>query len=524
MKRERKRDRIRHILAVFVKNGVTKGFKDPANVRRAFEELGPTFIKIGQILSTRPDLLPRSYQRELEKLQDSVPPEQSDAIRLVLQNSLKKPLDQVFSSFDEKSIAGASLAEVHRATLLTGEKVAVKIQRPKARETILNDIAILRLLSRFFHIVELFDVVNVRDLLNELEKNVQLELDFVQEAHHIKQFTKLNANVKCIGAPHVYGAYSTETVLVMQYIDGIKLKAPSVLDTHDYDRQDIATKLASNYMKQIFEDGFFHADPHPGNILVSGRQIVYVDFGLMGTLDKWTRKKLNDLLRGVAANDIDLMTESILRLGIQKGAVDVERFRDEISQFYEKYIAVSFDDLNITELSREIFKICRKNGIVIPKEVTMLVKGLLTMESVLASLSPDINLMTLSANYGFRQILRGENIRHEIAEVVRNLYQSGILSAQITTKLFRLVDKMQAGGLTVKTKDPERDRLLHRVEHMVNRAILALLIAALIIGGSIVLHTGTENLWNGMSWVGLAAYVCALVLGGVLLIGMLRSK
>lgn len=524
MNKARKRDRIRQIITVFIKHGVTKGLKDPAGLRRAFEELGPTFIKIGQVLSTRPDLVPSAYQKEFQKLQDAVQPEDYQAILAVLEDSLHKPLDAVFSSFEEKAAAGASLAEVHRATLLSGEKVAIKIQRPKAKETILNDIAILRLLSRFFKIVNIIDVVNVNDLLNELEKNIQMELDFLQEARNIKQFAKNNKQVKCIAVPKVYDAYTSENVLVMQYIEGIRIKDIAALDKQGYDRQDIGVKLANNYMKQIFEDGFFHADPHPGNILVSDNQIVYLDFGLIGTLDKWTLKRLNNLLRGIASNDVDLMTESILRLGIQKGAVDVERFRDEISTFYEKYIAVAFDDLNISELGKEIFKICKKNGIIIPKEVAMLSKGLLTMESVLSTISPDINMMTISANYGFRQFLRGENIRHEITEIARNLYQSGTLSTQIPAKLFRLVDKMQAGGLTIKTKDPERDRMLHHIDRMVNRAILALLIAALILGASIVLHTGTGTKWNGMSWIGLLGYLCALVLGGFLLIDMIRLK
>lgn len=524
MKRDRKRDRVRQIVAVFIKHGVTKGLKDPANLRRAFEELGPTFVKIGQVLSTRPDIIPPAYQKEFQKLQDTVEPESFEQIRAVIESGLRKPLASVFPVFDRKAIAAASLAEVHHATLAGGENVAVKIQRPNAKKTILNDIAILRLLSRFFKIGPLFDVVNIQDVLNELEKNIQLELDFLKEAQNIRQFARNNRDVRCISAPNVYDAYTTETILVMQYIEGIKIKDSAALDAQGYDRQDIGVKLANNYMKQIFEDGFFHADPHPGNILVSGGQIVYVDFGLMGTLDKWTRKRLNDLFRGIAANDVDTMTEAILRLGVQKSAVDIERLHDEIALFYEKYIAASFEGLNIAELSKEMFRICRKNGIVIPKEVTMLGKGLLTMESVLASLSPEINMMTISANYGVRQFLHGENVRQHVSEIVRNAYQSGSLGVKIPAKLFRLVDKMQAGGFTVKVRDPDRDRFLHRVDRMVNRAILCMLISSMVIGSSVILHTGAAGRWNGFSWVGLVGYACAAVLGVFLLIGILRSN
>ena len=212
MKKERKRDRIREIAAVFVRHGIRKGirgFIDPVNVRLAFEDLGPTFVKIGQILSVRPDLIPSPYLREFQKLQDNVRPEKYEDIQAAVEESLHGRLDQLFFAFDETAMASASMAEVHKAKLLNGEEVVVKVQRPGVKETMLNDIAILRLLCRFYGVIPALRFINLRDTLDELEKNAKLELDFLNEARNITKFYKNNEYVKCITSPKVYESNST---------------------------------------------------------------------------------------------------------------------------------------------------------------------------------------------------------------------------------------------------------------------------------------------------------------------------
>ncbi|HCB99872.1 MAG TPA: ABC transporter [Ruminococcaceae bacterium] len=523
MEKTRKRERIRQVIAVFIRHGITKGLrglKDPVNIRLAFEELGPTFVKIGQLLSTQSDILPPAFQKEFRKLQDNVAPEKFEDIRKLLEDGFHQPISKTFPHFEEKALAGASMAVVYRAILPTGETVAVKIQRPGAREALINDIAVLRVLFRFFKIRMVSGLMDIQDALDELEKNSKQELNFLSEAKNMKHFAENNRDVKCISVPKVYDAYTTDTILTMDYVDGIKITDADKLLKEGYDLEDIGTKLADNYMKQIFEDGFFHADPHPGNIFVADGRIVYIDFGLMGNLDKWMRRKLNNLLRSIGTNDVDAMTEAILRIGIPKGPMDVEQFYVDISVFYERYIAASFDEINLSQLAKEVFRICQKNGIAIPKEVIMLGKGLATIEGVLTRLSPEINMMSISENFGVRHLFQQESLRRELSEMVRNVAQSGMLSTKIPTKMYRLLEKTQTEGLAVKIKDSQKKQSLSHIDRMVNRAILAVLIAALLIGSSLVYQVGGSLSQH----IALGGLIASGLLGVGLFIGFLRSS
>ncbi len=523
MEKTRKRARIRQILSVFLRHGIgagPKGWKDPVNIRLAFEELGPTFVKIGQMLSTRSDILPDPYRKEFQKLQDHVAPEPPEAIRAVLEKSLKLPPETVFSSFDREALAGASLAEVHRAVLKSGEEVAVKVQRPNAREMILNDLSILKLLCRFFKIGTIFHIVNMQDLIEELDRNIRLELDFANEAENIRRFRKNNREARCVSAPKVYEAYTSHTVLVMAYIDGIRIRQAARLKEEGYDLHDIGLKLANNYMKQILEDGFFHADPHPGNILIQGGQIVYIDFGLVGVLDKWMMRKIRRLLAGVVNSDVDMMAESVLQLGIQKAPVEIDRFRRDIETFYERYYSLSFEELNLSQLMNEMFSICRKNGIVIPKEVAMLAKGLMTMESVMTSLAPDTNMMTIAANYGMRLYLHGDrDVRHDMMEMARQAYENIALGMKVPAKAFHLLDRIHADGLPVRISCAHRARDFARLDDMVDRLILGLLICALIVGSALAARPSADG---AVPPLAAAGYVLAAVLGAVLVFAMIR--
>ena len=225
-----------------------------------------------------------------------------------------------------------------------------------------------------------------------------LELDFLNDAKNIKRFYENNRDIKCITEPKVYEPYMTSNILVMQYIEGIKTDNISALEEEGYDRHEIGKKLADNYIKQILEDGFFHADPHPGNVMVTGNQIAYVDFGLMGSLEKVLLEKLNHLIRGVATSDVAEITKVIMQIGTDKGSIDAERLFNNVEELFTKYIAAALNDINISEILNETFKVCIKNNIVIPREMTMLGKGLLVTESVLAKISPEISIMSIAVN------------------------------------------------------------------------------------------------------------------------------
>ena len=300
--------RFKEIASVSIKHGLKKGISDPREFRLTLEELGPTFVKIGQILSTRPDIFPNEYILELQKLQDDVKPEEYSTVKNVVESELGNTLEEIFLYFEEKPIASASLAQVHLAILKTGEKVVVKVQRPFVKEKMTADIAILKKLAPVINFTPTGSAMDAREVVEELSNATEKELDFENEMKNIEKFCENNEDVNFILCPKVYGKYCTDKIIVMDYIDGIKIDNMSILQEEGYDLKDIATKLTYNYFKQIFEDGFFHADPHPGNILIHENKIAYIDFGLMGQLDNNMKKKFNELLEAVVDRDVNQMT------------------------------------------------------------------------------------------------------------------------------------------------------------------------------------------------------------------------
>ncbi|MDR3645092.1 MAG: AarF/UbiB family protein, partial [Clostridia bacterium] len=391
MKSRHRTKRAREIIGVFLKYGV-RSAADPALMRLAFEELGPTFVKIGQILSTRPDILPDSYIREFRRLQDDVRPEKFEDIRRVIEDDLHAPLDKLFTEFDEKAAASASLAEVHRARLPDGRGVLIKVQRPRARETMTEDIAILKSLSRLLGFLPLTNIISFSDMMQEIEQTARQELDFLNEAENIRKFRENNSGVRYITCPGVYDAYTTSNVLVMDYIDGISIGNAEALQKEGYDLSDMGTKLVRNYFRQVFEDGFFHADPHPGNILIAENKIAYIDFGIMGSISHGMQEKFNSFLFGIATNDVDAMTKAILRIGVRKNSTDTDLLYEDVGELYNKYISASLNDINVREIISEVFNVCKKNSISMPREMTMLGKGMITIEGVVARIAPEINV------------------------------------------------------------------------------------------------------------------------------------
>jgi ubiquinone biosynthesis protein len=522
-----RKDRIGEVVEVFLKYGFRKGWRgalDPINVCLAFEELGPTFVKIGQILSTRPDIIPLEYATELRKLQDNVRPEGYDVIKEAVEISLHCPIDRVFSEFGAEAIASASMADVHKAKLLGGEDVVVKVQRPDARETILSDIAILRKVCRLYEFFPTRSFIDIEDTLDALEENAKLELDFLNEANNTKRFRENNKDIQFITSPNIYEQYSSSTVLVMEYIEGIKIDDISALDEQGYDRHEIGVKLVDNYLKQILEDGFFHADPHPGNIIVSGNKIAYIDFGLMGNIDKGMMANLNHIIHSMAVYNIDGMTKAVLQICNNSNSVNFERLSMEIDKTYKKYIAIPFDKLSMGDIIKDIFKICVDNNITIPREITLIGKGLITLESLLAKVAPDINVLNTAISYEVNRMLTTKNALHIFSEMLQSIYSFASNGVNISAKLLNLIDSVQSGEITVKMDDLKRDKNIESINSMVNRLVFGIVVAALIIGSAIVVNANAGPKIFGLSAFGIAGYTGAAILGFWLIISILRSN
>ena len=517
------RKRLREIISVSVKHGFKNGIGDPEELRLVLEELGPTYVKIGQILSTRPDMLPTEYINEFQKLQDDVSPSQFHTMKEVIESELNGPVEDIFKDFEKTPIASASLAEVYLAKLKTGEKVVIKVQRPFVREKMLSDIQILKKLAPFINFTATGVVVDMKEVIEELSRACEKELDFMEEMQNIIKFSENNKDVKFITSPKVYKEYCTDKIIVMEYISGIKIDNTLKLIEEGYDTHDIATKLTYNYFKQVFEDGFFHADPHPGNIFIYKNTIGYIDFGLMGSLSLSLRKKLSEILEGAATKDISLMTKSILKIGIRKGPIDANQLYNDIEIMYNAYIDQSIHDYDLPQILDEIMVVCKKNNINMPKNITLLVKGMMTLQGVLAKIDKELTIMDIAIPYFKEQMLKDKLQNMDLTEIGDFLYSSIKSSLELSSKTLELINNGLAGRLKLNLELKNMDENFNEINKMVNRLIFAIIVAGLLVSSSLVINANIGLKIYGISAIGILGYLGAGIAGLLLIISIFKS-
>ena len=515
--------RLKEIMSVSMKHGFKNGIGNPQELKLVLEELGPTFIKIGQILSTRPDILPMEYILELQKLQDNVKPEKFNIMKDVIETELKDSIENVFMEFNSVPIASASLSEVYLGKLYNGDGVVVKVQRPHVKEKMLADIQILKKLAPFINFTATGEVVDMTQVVDELQMATKKELNFVEEMNNIVQFSKNNESVKFIKSPRIYSKYCTDKVLVMEYISGIKIDNVKKLKANGYDVEDMATKLTYNYFKQVFEDGFFHADPHPGNILIHENTIAYIDFGLMGTLDLSLRKKLNEFLKGAVIGDIELMTKSIVKIGIKKGPMDMNKLYGDIEIMYNSYIDESVYDYDIPQILEEIIIICKNNNINMPKDIVLLVKGMMLFQGLLAKIHKDLTLMDIALPYFEEQILKNNIKDMDLSQILIKLYSSIKSTLELSSKSLILINNLLEGRVKLNLELKNMDENFNEINRMVNRLIFAIIVAGLLVSSSLVINANIGLKIYGISAIGILGYLGAGIAGLLLLISILKS-
>lgn len=511
---------------MFLRHGIKDGFrkKEPAReLREALEELGPTFVKLGQILATRPDLLPENFIVELAKLQDDVQPEPFAQIKEVIETELKGSLGELFLEFQEQPLAAASTAQIHRATLPSGQLVVVKVQRPGIRETMQRDLLLLKRLTRLTKFAPNIAVLNPQEAIDELLISTNLELDYLNEAHNIDQFAENNQEIKYLRVPQVYNQYTTSKVLVMEYLEGVRLDNLSYLEAEGYNREDIANKLVHNYLKQILEDGFFHADPHPGNIHIVDTKIAFLDFGLVGVLSPSLREKFQELLMGIALQDMELMTRSVMGIGLWRGRVNAKKLARDLEEVYSDYINLPLEKINLAELMERILKTARVNNIAMPREMTMLMRGLVTLEGVIAKLAPDLSIIELAIPYARKLFFENWDPKEELAQGLGGAFRLSRSAIKLPEKLLTLVDNTLNGKLRFEMEHTNLDRAIGELSKMANRIVFSLIISALIIGSSMLANANIGPKFYGIPAFGALGFLGAAVMGLWLLISILRS-
>lgn len=328
--------RLYEILSILSKHHITKGLT-PEKFRLIIEDLGPTFIKFGQIMSMRSDILPEEYCKELTKLRKSVSPLPFSVIKETIEKQYGVPLSETFSSFEREPLGSASIAQVHIAKLKDGTKVIVKVQRPDIYEKMATDIALLKKAISIIKIPFINNVIDLNGVLDEIWYAAKQELNFLEEADHQREFAENNKDFVYIGSPTIYASYTTSGILVMEYIDGISLDETGILKQRGYDLEEIATKLSFHYMKQVIDDGYFHADPHPDNLKIQDGKIVFLDFGMMGRLSVRNRKLLEECMEAMMKNDIHAIEKSLLLLGNHGNKVDHSKLYSDLELLVDRY-------------------------------------------------------------------------------------------------------------------------------------------------------------------------------------------
>jgi ubiquinone biosynthesis protein len=456
----------------------------PENLRLALEELGPTFIKLGQILSTRADLLSPGYRAELTKLQDTAPAVPSEVVEDIIERELHAPADTVFATFDAMPLACASVGQAHAATLHDGTDVVVKVRRPNVVEDMEQDLEIIQNFaaraSRHSKTAARYDVVELAD---EFVHTLRAQLDYLQEARSAERFSATFAGDRWVQIPRVFPELTTSRVITLERIRGMKITDLTALDEAGLDRHGLAERTALITAKMIFEDGFFHADPHPGNFFIepTGR-VGIVDFGMVGTLDDRLREQLGRLLSGFLRQDAGRLADALLALGASTGVVDRARLQQDLGNLLARYFGRSIGEVSLRSAIAEMLEIVRRHGLRVPRDLSLLFTVLIIAEGIVAELDPDFRFAEALAPYARRQLVSGMTT----AEVMRRLQQFGAdlaeLAAELPPRLNRISAAMETGGLEVHVRTDEMDALLARTERLGNRVAASVLAAALIDG------------------------------------------
>ncbi len=502
---------------------LNKEQKSPENLRKAFEELGPTFIKIGQILSTRPDIMSTPYIEELSKLQDNVPPESFEAINAVFCEEFSRTVDDTFSYFNKTPLASASIAQVYTATLTNGQEVIVKIQRPRIEKKMRQDIAILgRILNLTkSHFSDAF--INPQEALQELLSTTELELNFENEANNIRKFKELNSNIACVYSPFLIDSLCTKKVLTMEKINGFKIDDKKKLDAGGYEQEDLGRKLALCYFKQVFTDGFFHGDPHPGNIFISGGQICFLDFGIMGSFNSSLKVAMNEAIVSVALKDPNKLLKVILSIAIRKGIVNKNILYEDILYLFDSYLYTSLQNIKISILLQEIFDMCRRNNLQMPKDFVILSRSVVIIEGVVAKISPDMKILDIAVPFvksnNKDAFLKALNLN----EILLHSYGFVRDSSVLPTKILELTDSLINGRAKIQLQLSDLNKPVNEVNKMMNRLVFGLIVASMIISSSTILTSNVGPKLYEMSIIGITGYALSAVMALWLLISIIKS-
>ena len=506
------RERLREITGVLRRNKITRGIT-PEKLRVILEELGPTYIKLGQIMSLHSDILPQRYCSELMKLNSEVAPMPFSDVEEVINRSYREDWHAVFAALDERPLGSASIAQVHHAVLKTGEEVVVKVQRKGIYDIMARDIGLLHRAVRLLPpIGNLKDVVDLDMVLDEMWKVAQEEMDFLQEAANIEEFSRNNSGIAYIRVPKLYREYTTQRVLVMEYVDGFAINESAHLRAAGYDLEEIGNKLVNNYIKQVMEDGFFHADPHPGNVKVADGRIVWIDMGMMGRLTEHDRKCMVRGVQGIAVNDVSIVEGALLDLCDLDEKPDSGMLYRDLRELLGRYTKSSMGSINVAQFLEEVLDVMKNNHMRLPHGVSMLARGLTHMEGVLAEISPDINMIEIASNRMRENYLEHFDLKSELKRSGKQLYRSIYKTAEIPPLIKSALEEYLRGQARVNLELDATPSLSALLRKLVRNLVMGMWVAGLLIGSSIICTTDMKPKLLGIPAIGAIGFLAAMAI------------
>ncbi|MBT8235980.1 MAG: hypothetical protein KJO04_07290 [Bacteroidia bacterium] len=494
-------------------------------MRMVCEDLGPTFIKFGQILSNRPDLVPLELTLELEKLQDHVPPLPEEIAREVVEEELKDTVDNLFAWFDPVPFASASMAQVHKVTLHSGKRVALKVQRPEIKDIIVEDIKVMYKLAQTFErrmpSLKSFDL---KGLVQNFEESIMQELDFINESINVQRFYNNimadDGHDQFALAPKVYQEYTTTKILALEFMKGIKIDRIKKLETNGFDTKVLARRLTISYFKQIFEYGFFHADPHPGNLLVvPNRHICYLDFGMMGSILPRDIEIFGKLFLAITKRDVHKIIKALQSLSNDSPIEDIRQLEFDINEFVEKHYIRSFHKNEMSTILLELKDIIIDHGLKVPTYFFLFARSLVTLEGVLKKLDGELDQFAIARPYLISAVTKSFSPLKMGEKAINSIYELGNYMEEFPRDLKNAIRKINSGEVKVDLTHKGIDPMVHTIQRVTKQLVTAFIMVALIIGASLFIISNVKPLWNGISVFGLLCLIITAILG----YGMLRN-
>lgn len=499
----------------------------PAQAVEVLQALGPTYVKIGQLASNRSDLLPKAYCDAFEKLRDDANPMPFDVVIEQIDRAYGKSWHEVFASIDPSPLGAASIAQVHKATLLDGTTVAVKVRRPGVAESMAEDIMLMKhllALGEFASNSHRDILLSLEGFIEEIERTTASEVDFTSELHNLMRFHDELTDEEGVTSPVAYPQYSCESVLVMEFVQGTEISHTQALREQGIDVSALARRVCQSYVTQVLDDGFFHADPHPGNILVRDGEVVWIDLGMVGTLTVSERMLVGKVFTAVATDNAYLLKEAVMGLVHVLGPVDHGALLEALSRLLAEYSTAEMKEINVGTVLTEVIEVLRGQNMVMTSSVTMLARGFVTIEGVIAQVAPDISVIEIVSKHVIAQQADPKFLATQLIDLATASAASVEALAKLPTQLSNTLEMVDRGQIKVNGDIDVSSRILATAYAAVGRISLATLSAGLFLGSSILCTTAMQPQVLGVPVLGVLGYLGAFVLGAYTVFHILVSR